>query len=129
MAISNIRTSVRNEMADDFCDEFQTGSTDPAGDFAGFTAAFATLLFECEASNPAFGAAAAGVATANAISDDTSANASGTAAVGRLRDRDNSGFADFTIGVGTGDLQMNTVTITAGDRVGISSATVTQPAA
>jgi len=128
MAISNIRTSVRNEMADDFGDEFEVGATDPGGDFAGFTAAFALLLFECECSNPAFGAAVAGVKTANPISDDPAANASGTAAVGRLRDRDNAGFADFTIGVGTGDLQMNTVAITAGDPVGISAATITMPA-
>jgi len=129
MAISNIQTTVRNNMCNAFVDAIDVGTTDATGDLAGFTAAFATLLFECNFSNPAFGNAAAGVATANAISDDTSANNSGTAAVGRLRDRDNATVAEFTIGTAGADLILNTTSITAGDRVGISSATVTQPAA
>ena len=116
-------------MCDFFVDAIDLGAGDPTGDIAGFTAAFALLLFECAFSNPAFGAASVGVATANAISDDTSANNSGTAAVGRLRDRANGTVAEFTIGVGSGDLQLNTLSITAGDRIGISSAVVTQPAA
>lgn len=128
MAINNIATTVRNSMANAFGDAMDVGATDPGGDFAGFTAAFATLLFECQASNPAWGAPAVGVKTANAISDDTSANASGTAAVGRLRDRDNATVAEFTIGTAGADLILNTTSITAGDRIGISSATVTMPA-
>jgi len=129
MAISNISTTVRNGMCDFFVDSIDIGTTDATGDIAGFTAAFALLLFECNFSNPAFGAAAVGVATANAISDDTAANNSGTAAVGRLRNRDNVATCDFTIGTSGADLILNTLSITAGDRIGISSATVTQPAA
>lgn len=128
MAINNIATTVRNAMADAFVDAIDVGTTDATGDLAGFSAAFASLLFECNFSNPAFGAAAVGVATANAISDDTSANNSGTAAVGRLRDRDNTTVAEFTIGTAATDLILNTTTIVAGDRIGISSATITMPA-
>lgn len=128
MAINNISTTVRNGMADFFVDAIDLGAGDPTGDLAGFTAAYATLLFECPFSNPAFGAAAVGVATANAIDDDSSANASGTAAVGRLRDRANGTVAEFTIGTAAADLILNTVTIVAGDRIGVSSATITMPA-
>ena len=45
-----------------------------------------TVLSEHALSNPAFGAAAAGVATAGAIGDDTSANATGTAALFKCED-------------------------------------------
>jgi hypothetical protein len=130
MAINNIATTVRNGMADVFVDAIDVGTTDATGDLAGYSAAFASLLFENNFSNPAFGAAAVGVATANAISDDVSANNTGTAAVGRLRNRDNTTVAEFTITAtgGGGDLQLNTLAVTAGDRIGISSATVTMPA-
>jgi hypothetical protein len=78
---------------------------------------------------PAYGAAAAGVATANAIGDDTDADATGTAAVGRAKDRDNTTCHDFTIGTSGEDLNLNTVSITSGDTVSITAATITMPAA
>lgn len=128
MAINAISTTLRNAMCDALVDGIDTGSTDAAGAFNGHTAAYAALLFECACSNPAFGAASSGVATASAISDDTSANNTGTAAVGRVQDRDNATVFDFTIGTSGEDLNMNTVSITSGDTVSITSATVTQPA-
>lgn len=126
MAINNIATSIRNTMCDAFVDALDAGAG--AGTLKGFTAAFAALLFTNTFSDPAFGAAAAGVATANAISDDTSADATGTAAVLRLADSVPTTVAEGTIGAGSGDLSLNTVSITAGDRVSITSATVTMPA-
>jgi hypothetical protein len=128
MAINNISNAMRSAMCNGLVDGIDVGSSDAAGAFNGYTAAFASLLFECAASNPAFGAAADGVATASAISADASANNSGTAAVGRVQDRDNATVFEFTIGAGSGDLSLNTVSITAGDNVSISSATVTMPA-
>lgn len=128
MAINAISTTVRNAMCDALVDAYDTGSTDAAGAYNGHTAAYAALLFECALSNPAYGAASTGVATANSISDDTSANNTGTAAVGRAQDRDNATVHDFTIGTSGEDLNLNTVSITTGDTVSISSATITMPA-
>ena len=129
MAINAISTAVRNAMADAAVDAFDTGSTDAGGAFNGHTAAYAALLFENLCAAPAFGSASTGVATANAIGDDTSANNTGTAAVGRAQDRDNATVFDFAIGTSGSDLNLNTLSITSGDTVSITSATVTQPAA
>lgn len=128
MAINAIATTVRNSMCDAAVDAIDVGSTDAAGAFNGHTAAYAALLFECAASNPAFGAASTGVATASAISNDSSANNTGTASVGRVQNRDNATVFDFTIGTSGQDLNLNTVSITSGDTVSITSATVTMPA-
>lgn len=115
-------------MADAMVDAIDTGTTDTGGDIEGHTAAFAALLFENEFSDPAFGAAAAGVATAGAIGDDADAAATGTAAVCRIRDRDNATVVEGTIGSGSGDLDLNTLSITINDIVAITAATITMPA-
>lgn len=128
MSINAIATGIRNSMCDSFVDAYDTGSTDAGGDYDGYTTGYGTLLFSCLMSAPAYGAAAAGVATANSITDDSSADATGTAAVGRAKDRDNTTCHDFTIGTSGEDLNLNTVSITSGDTVSITSATITMPA-
>ncbi len=128
MAVNAISNTIRSACCDSFVDAYDTGSTDAGGDYDGYTAAYATLLFSCLLSAPAYGAASNGVATANSITDDSSADATGTAAVGRAKDRDNTTCHDFTIGTSGEDLNLNTVSITSGDTVSISSATVTFPA-
>jgi hypothetical protein len=129
MAMNTIMTLARSAMCDALVDMVDTGTPgDPSGDLKGYNAAFALLLFECTFVNPAFGAAASGVATANAITQDSSADATGTAAVGRVCDRANAVVWAFTIGLAAADLILNTLSITAGDVVSISSATVTMPA-
>ncbi|MEM6988914.1 MAG: hypothetical protein AAF721_00410 [Myxococcota bacterium] len=131
MAFSNIRTSARNAQCNGFVDDIDVGTTDTGGDLQIRTAGGTTLLGECEFSNPAFGAAAGGVATANAISDDASADATGTAATIRIVDRDNATVCDGTCTAtsGGGDLELNTVSITASDVISITSGTITAPAA
>lgn len=128
MALSSISTGARNAGADGFVDQIDLGATDASGDVQIATAAFATILAQPTFANPAFGAAAAGVATANAITDETNAPATGTAAVGRIRDRNNATVANFTVGTSGQDLNLNTTSITAGDRVSITSMTITAPA-
>lgn len=128
MAMNNISTAARNGAADGIVDQVDTGSSDATGDIQIYTAAFATLLAELTFSNPAFGAAATGVATASAIANDSSANDTGTAAVCRIRDRDNNTVWEGTVSTSGADLNLNTVSITSGDIVAISSMTVTQPA-
>lgn len=96
-------------------------------------AATGTLLATLPMQDPAFGAAAdanpGGRATANAITDDSSADATGTA--GYFRIFDSNGNAriqgDVTVTAGGGDMEMNSVAIQAGAAVAISSLTVTVP--
>lgn len=85
------------------------------------------LLAELTMSDPAFGSAAGGVATANAISNDTSADATGTAAFFRVLDSNNNVVFQGTVGTASADMILNTTSIVAGAIVSISSFTYTQP--
>lgn len=89
-----------------------------------------TLLAELTFSDPSFGAADGnGVATANAITGDTAADATGTASFFRIED--SNGVVrfqgDVTATGGGGDLELNTVNIQQDAAVDISSLTVTVP--
>ena len=90
----------------------------------GFGTKLATLTF----SATAFGAAATGVATAAAITDDSSADADGTAAVFRVTSSAPATIYEGTVSTSGADLNLNTVSITTGDTVSITSATMTMPA-
>ena len=82
----------------------------------------ATLTF----SDPAFGAAASGVATASAITSDASATG-GT--VAKARAKDSTGTEVFACSVtatgGGGDITLNSVIISAGQQVSITALTYT----
>lgn len=86
-----------------------------------------TLLGTLTFSDPAFGNASTGVATASAITSDTSADASGTAGHFRIKDSDANIIADGTCGLGSGDLSFDNNVIVAGGVIAISSMTVTAP--
>jgi hypothetical protein len=86
-----------------------------------------TLLGTLTCSDPAFGAASNGVATANAITSDTNADNSGTAGHARAKDSDGNIKFDCTCGQGTGDISFDNNVIVAGGTIAISSATVTVP--
>lgn len=91
------------------------------------------LLAELTLADPAFGNAAdanpGGRATAGTITDDSSANATGTATWFRVLDSDNLAIidGDVTTTGGGGDLQLNSTAIQSGAQVSISSYTVTMP--
>jgi hypothetical protein len=88
-----------------------------------------TLLAELTFSDPSFGAASGGVLTANSITSDSSANASGTAAWFRVVDSDANAVFDgdvSTSAAGTGDLQLDSTSITAGQTVSVSSFVITE---
>lgn len=84
------------------------------------------LLAELALSATAFGASSNGVITANAISDDTSANATGTAAFFRLVTSGGVSKVQGTVGTSATDLILNTVSITAGDTVSVTNFTITE---
>ena len=86
-----------------------------------------TLLGTLTWSDPAFGNASTGVATASAVTSDTSADASGTAGHFRAKDSDANICWDGTCGQGSGDLSFDNSTIVAGGVIAVSSFTVTVP--
>ena len=92
-------------------------------------AATGTLLATLTLSDPAFGAAATGTATANAITDDTSADASGTATWFRGYDSTGVAVIDGSAGTSGTDLILDDAAIVAGGVVAINSWTVTMPGA
>ena len=93
------------------------------------TASSGTLLATCPMSDPAFGAAAAGVATASAITADASADNSGDAGHFRVFDSDANCIMQGTAGeaADTPDMVFNNKTIVATAAVSISAMTVTVP--
>ncbi|MEK9723534.1 MAG: hypothetical protein VW405_08620 [Rhodospirillaceae bacterium] len=86
-----------------------------------------TLLAELRWNGTAFGAASAGVATANAITSDTSADATGTASWFRaLKSDGTTAVFDGSVGTSGADLNLNSVSITSGSAVSVTSFTYTE---
>jgi hypothetical protein len=84
------------------------------------------LLAELRFNATAFAAASAGVATANALTSDASANATGTATWFRaLKTDGTTGVYDGSVGTSGCDLNLTTTAIVAAAEVAISSFTYT----
>ena len=126
MAINTIATALRNTLCDAFVDAIDDGAGD--GIIELFTAAFATQLATLTFAGPAFGAAAAGVATAGAIVGDASADNAGTCVVFRISTSTPTALFEGTVGSGSGDIDFNTNIFAAGDSVDITAMTITMPA-
>lgn len=127
-------------MADTFDDQVNIGSTASVIDIRSGaqpadpdTTATGTLLATLTFSDPAFGGATdgapGGLLTASAITSDSSADATGTAGYFRIRATGTGAddVADGEVGTSGADLNMNTVSITSGSTVSITSMTVTMP--
>jgi hypothetical protein len=142
MAATKIATSVAQAACDAIVDsadagagagyvEIRTGA--PPATVA--TAASGTLLGTLTLGDPAFGAAtnaSPAVATANAITGDASADATGTA--GWFRVFDSTGAAKWqgdisTVAAATGDMRLDSTSIVAGGTISISSWTASMPTA
>lgn len=90
-------------------------------------AAAGTLLAEFDLPDPAFGAAATGVATANAITAVTG-DADGDVGHFRVLDRDGTIVEDSdSVGTSGTELVLGTITISTGVDVSVTSWTVTMP--
>ena len=85
------------------------------------------LLAELTCSATAFGAAAAGVITANAITSDSSANLTGTATWASFTTSAGARKIDCSVGTATANVILNTVSIVSGATVSCSAATITMP--
>jgi hypothetical protein len=125
-----IVTAVRNAMLDAINTALNAGAgaallriydgTRPA---TGGTAT--NLLAELTCTDPAAGAAASGVLTFSAITQDASANATGTATWCRLVDSTGGIVLDGSVGTSGADYNLNTTSITSGVTVSCTSATLT----
>jgi hypothetical protein len=127
VAITHV-DAIRNTVADVVVDAIDVGSADANGDMQIATSSgFTTILSTVQFSNPAFGDATGGIATANAIAADTSAANTGTPTYFRVRDRDNAEIFRGTVTLtgGGGDMQLSSTNIVAGDTVTITSMTYT----
>lgn len=118
-------TAVRNGIADHVVDQLDVGGAGTLEFQTSGDVEVATLTF----SATAFGAASGGTATANAITADSSATG-GTIAKARLKN--NAGTEKIICSVtatgGGGDIQLNSVTVSAGQQVSVSSLTYSAPA-
>lgn len=87
-----------------------------------------TLLAELTCNATFAPAASGGVLTLNAITQDSSADATGTATWMRLVKSDGTTFVfDGTVGTSGADLNLNSVSIVTGGTVSVSSFTITAP--
>lgn len=84
-----------------------------------------TLLAELTCTDPAAPAAASGVLTFSAITQDSSANATGTATWFRMVDSAGNFVLDGNVSTSGSDLNLTSTSIVATEAVSISSATIT----
>lgn len=85
-----------------------------------------TLLAELTCGTPFAPAASGGVLTANAITDDASANATGTATWARLTTSGGTFVVDMDVGTaGPAELILNTTSIVSGAPVEVTSLVIT----
>jgi len=119
-------SAIRNGIADYVVDQIDLSS--PPGKLVFQTsggAAVASLTF----SNPAFGSAASGTATASAITSDTNA-VGGTTTKAELRQGGATAIVlcSVTNTGGGGDIQLSSTVVSAGQTVAVSSLTYSAPA-
>jgi hypothetical protein len=86
-----------------------------------------TLLAELPLSATAAAAASSGVLTLNAITNDSSADATGTASWFRVLTSANVAVIDGDVGTSGSDLNLNTTSIVSGGPVAVSSFVLTAP--
>lgn len=125
-------TAARNAAVDAICALLDNGylriydGTKPAD--ANTAVSTQTLLAELRFNADAFAAAASGSAAANAITDDSSANATGTATWFRALASDGTTVVfDGTVGTSDANLVLGSVAIQSGARVSITSLTYAMP--
>lgn len=122
--MATLEAATRNAAANAVVDLIDAGATAGTLVFETATdAAVATLTF----SDPAFGNATGGVATASAITSDTNATG-GTAAQASFYDSNAVKVLEATVSTTGADINISSLSIGAGDMVSISSLTVTMPA-
>lgn len=116
----------RNAACDAVVDLVDAGAG--AGEIRIGTTAMGTILAVLPMSDPAFGPASSGQSNVNPITDDSSANATGTAAEFEMRDSDGNNVITGTVATSGADLNLSSTSIVITDTVSISTFDVTMPA-
>lgn len=93
---------------------------------AGTAISTQTLLAALPLSATAFASASNGVATANSITADSSANATGTASWFRVVNSGGTTVFDGSAGTSSADLVLNSTAIQSGANVSVTSLTLTE---
>lgn len=124
-----LTTAAKNARLDAFTALINAGSGTATGILEIWTSGTTTLLGTLTFSNPAFPAASSGSATASAITQDSSADATGTAAIFLVKNRSGTEVFRGTITAtgGGGDLQLNTVSIVSGGPIQVTSFVLSEP--
>lgn len=130
---AKLAVATRNAMLDAITSAISTSGlvniysgTQPAGPATAITTQ--TLLAQLACSSTFAPAASAGVLTANAITQDSSANASGTATWFRVTTSGGTAVLDGNVGTTSAfDLALNTTSITAAGPVSVTSLVITAP--
>ena len=92
------------------------------------SAAYALVLATIVLSDPC-GSVAAQALTLTMPKSDLLADNTGTAAIARIKDSDgNIAVSGLTVGAGSGDINLSSTSITAGDTVTLNSAVITHAA-
>ena len=105
--------------------EIRTGSPPTDCDTASSGTLLATLPLSATAFGAAADAAPGAIATANAITSDSSADATDTAGYFRAFNNAGTCIIQGTVGTSSADMILNTLSIVAGSSVACSSWTVT----
>lgn len=118
-------TAVKNARMDAVAAQIDGGSG--AGVLQIGTTSMASVLAEFTLNDPCAAAASGGVLTLSGFpKSDTSANNTGTAAAARIRDSNGTDIiTGLTVGTSASDINLDSVSITAGQTVTINSATIT----
>ncbi len=137
MAVINIATTLRNAQVNAARDAIDGGSgpgtiqiRTGAMPATPQDAATGTLLGTLTFSDPSFPAASGGTASANAITQDSAADATGTATWARLLDSAGTAVMDVDVTAtgGGGAIQLNNTSIVAGGPIILTSMSITAPA-
>ena len=128
----NFTVAARNNMLDELTALIDAGTAGLLRIYDGSQPADAdtavsgqTLLAELTMSATSFAAASSGAITANDITADSSANATGTASWFRITDSAGNAVIDGTVGTSGSDLNLNSVSITTGINVDVTSLVLT----
>jgi len=124
MAVT-LTTAARNAACNAIVDLVDAGSG--AGTLVFYAADTTTEVATLTFSDPAFGNASTGVATASAITSDTSATG-GTTTVAKFLDSDATEVLRCTVGTSGADINLSNNVIAASETVAITALTVTVPA-
>lgn len=118
-------TAVKNARLDAVTAQIDAGAG--AGKLEIGTTGMGTVLATITLADPSAAAASGGVLTFSGFPrSDTSADATGTAAAARIRDSNNTDIiTGLSVGTSGSDINLDSVSITAGQTVTITSATIT----